>query len=377
MRIGSALARARATGRKGQVEPSGPRWPAVRYRICPHSDQSTIERFLQRGLVNRFQKLAVASAVGILLPIVMGGVVRATGSGDACPDWPKCFGRWIPPADYHAILEYVHRVTAALSGLLLLALAIALVADRHLRRQRSLAVPATVAFVLLLLQSYLGKLVVETTLSPTLVTFHLAVALLLASTVTVAAVNSFYLPPVDRDANGFGSAEVEAVASEVASPPTALAATAVAAMFAVILVGAYMRAEGASLAFLDWPLMGGRLLPSLSTEPERIHFAHRLLVLVGLVPIVWFAARATSMRPRIRALVGFAHSAAGLYLVEVALGAANVLTRLSQWVRAAHVAVAAFALMASVASLSICINETSALRRATRSSKPIEDLQMA
>ncbi len=321
--------------------------------------------------------MAVASAVGILLPIVMGGVVRATGSGDACPDWPRCFGRWIPPADYHAILEYVHRVTAVLSGLLLLALAIALIADRNLRRRRSLTVPAAVAFFLLLLQSYLGKLVVETTLSPTLVTFHLAVALLVASTVTVAAVNSFYLGPVDPDAEAAGPSQAEAMAPDIARPPTVLAATAATAVFAVILVGAYMRAEGASLAFIDWPLMGGRLLPSLSTEPERVHFAHRLMVLVGLVPVVWFAARVTSMRPRNRALVGFAHAAAGLYLVEVALGAANVLTRLSQWARAAHVAVAAFALMASVASLSICMNETSTLRRTDRTPRPAEDLQVA
>ena len=46
--------------------------------------------------MTRFQKLAVATTVTTLTLIVWGGVVRATGSGDGCPDWPTCFGSWVP-----------------------------------------------------------------------------------------------------------------------------------------------------------------------------------------------------------------------------------------------------------------------------------------
>jgi heme A synthase len=309
--------------------------------------------------VRIFRKLAVAAAVGVVLPIVLGGIVRATGSGDACPDWPRCFGRWIPPGNYHAILEYSHRLLAAVSGLLLLALAVSLFANRDLRRRRSLVVPAIVAFVLLVIQSFLGKLVVERSLSPGLVTIHLATALLLAATVAVAAVNSYYvrIPPNAQDnAAPDGSETLDKL--ENISRTGSLALVSALSILAVILVGAYMRAESASLAFTDWPLMDGRIIPRLSGEPQLLHFAHRVLVLAGAIPIVWLSIRASTAKPRVRAIVAFAHLATALYILQVAIGAANVFTKLSQWARAAHVAVAAFAFMASVGCTAVCLNES-------------------
>ena len=90
-----------------------------------------------------FRAVSAATAVVTYALVVLGGVVRVSGSGLGCPDWPLCHGRLLPPLNVHAIIEYSHRTTASLTSLLVVLTA--LLAWLGWRHRRDLLVPATIA----------------------------------------------------------------------------------------------------------------------------------------------------------------------------------------------------------------------------------------
>ena len=122
--------------------------------------------------------------------IVLGAWVRATGSGLACPDWPTCYGHWVPlpgeiPPDAgyaydQVMLEWVHRL---LAGVILgpLILLIGWLAWRARDQNPRIPVYAAVLFLLLLIQAVLGGVTVLDQNSPWSVALHLGTALLLLS----------------------------------------------------------------------------------------------------------------------------------------------------------------------------------------------------
>src|SRR5256886_5713813 len=132
-----------------------------------------------------FRALSVATAVVTYALVVLGGVVRVSGSGLGCPDWPLCQGGVVPPLDVHAIIEYSPRTTASLtSGLVLVTAAFAWVAWR---RRRDIVIPATVALGLLVVQVVLGAVTVRLELPPMIVLAHLATAMALLAAVCLTA----------------------------------------------------------------------------------------------------------------------------------------------------------------------------------------------
>jgi heme o synthase len=272
--------------------------------------------------MRRLRILAVASTVSTGLLIAWGGLVRTTGSGDGCPDWPKCFGHWIPPLEYHSLIEYTHRSLALISGVLLLIEA-AYVLLRF-RDRRELVWPAALIVPLYVFQAALGAEVVRTGLDPGWVTVHFAVAM-----ITLAVPVWMLVAVVTDGRRGAGDPSFARVA----------ALTAVAT-FALLLVGTYVRAENAGLVFRDWPLMHGRLVPALGGAATAM-FAHRVLAASVMGLVLWVAIRARAIPGRPRPLVTLATLAAVLFVIQVGVGAANVLTALDVWARATHVALSA------------------------------------
>ncbi|MEO5987197.1 MAG: heme o synthase [Candidatus Limnocylindria bacterium] len=282
--------------------------------------------------MTRFAKLAVAAAAATFVLIAVGGLVRATDSGLGCPDWPLCFGDWLPPADLHAWIEHSHRLTAAIFvGPLVGAVGLITVFSPR-RRDRPLLAAAVVAGVLVIVQSLLGAAVVLQGLAAELVTAHLAMALtVFAATIFIA----------ERASRG------PMPSLHVRPTLTRLVAITALAIFAQMLVGSWVTGHAAGLAFPDFPLMDGALVPAVANDREAIHLAHRALSVVVAVLAIWTAisVRAATTNAFARQL---AIGLVVLVVVQVMLGGLNVVSRLSALFVVPHLAVGAAMWGASV-----------------------------
>jgi heme o synthase len=291
--------------------------------------------------MSRFQKLSLSALVATYVMVAIGAAVRGTESGMGCPDWPLCQGSLVPPlGDTQAWIEWIHRGWGVLVGLL--ALAVVITAIRSRRRQRTIVGASVAALVLTGFQAYLGMVTVETGNSGASVLAHLATAMLLLGAFAFLAVRSRYpdaAPPR-------GSSQ----------RMTLMVAFAAISVYALLLFGASVTATaGAPLAFPDWPLFGGSLLPSYSSQPDvaafqAVQFAHRLVaaivaaVVIGAAVAVWRAARRgdAAHRPAgSEVLLGLVGTAAAVYAVEVIVGALQIFTDLAAWAVILHLALAA------------------------------------
>lgn len=238
-----------------------------------------------RGVV---RWLAVASAVGMFVVLVMGSTVTNTESGQGCgTDWPLCNGRFIPEFTVKTAIEYSHRAVTGVEGMLLLATSIGVWRFwRHRREVRAL-VPAIL--FLLVLQSGLGALAARYADWDTVLALHFGISLsAFASTLLTA----FFVFQVDNGADRLRDRPASASIRYGAW-------VAIAFTYLVVYLGAYVNHTGASLACADWPLCGGEVLPATS-GPVGIHLAHRFAAgLLGsfIVALCYATWRGRATRP--------------------------------------------------------------------------------
>jgi protoheme IX farnesyltransferase len=287
--------------------------------------------------VTRFQKLAAATVVTTVLLVTIGVVVRATGSGMGCPDWPLCHNQIIPPLDdYQAWLEWIHRTVAALIGFEILGLAF--LAWRDHRDNRTITWLSLVAVLLVGFQAWLGRETVRLNNSGESVTAHLASAMALLGLLVFILVRSYYPARI----GGRGASQRF----------TLLAVFTAASVYALLLFGSNVTATSQWYVFPDWPLMNGSLLPPL-TDANTAHVLHRwVAIVVGL--IVWATALVAWRTQRSRpALVRLAAWTAILFTVQAIVGGLQVLTGLAEWTQTLHLALGAviWALLVGLASV--------------------------
>ncbi len=177
-----------------------------------------------------FRKLSFTTLIAVYFLILVGGIVRSTGSGMGCPDWPKCFGSFIPPTDvselpadykeyyasyrqdknmrfakyliflgmnkkadeivndksllieedfnvYRTWTEYANRLVGATIGLLIFAMMIGSIS--YIKQDRLVFYLSVFTFVLVAFQGWIGSIVVSTNLMPWMITIHMIIALVI------------------------------------------------------------------------------------------------------------------------------------------------------------------------------------------------------
>ncbi|HWD07830.1 MAG TPA: heme o synthase [Actinomycetota bacterium] len=278
--------------------------------------------------MTRFQKLAVATTAMTLFLIGVGGTVRATASGLGCANnWPTCHGGLFPPLNFHAIVEYSHRISA--SVVVVLVLALAAYAWLKFRSVGTIFWPALASLLVVGSQAFLGELVVKSNLNPHLVVAHFATSLALLALVVATTVNAF------RPRGGhFG--------------PLAKLAVVVAGLTVTeCILGAYVTQWGAALVYADWPLFDGRVIPTFGQPNDTIMFIHRVVAValaVGIGVLLIAVIRAS----RHGVLRVLAWTAAAMWILQAMAGAAQIWTRLADWSVVSHVLGAAILWASSV-----------------------------
>lgn len=161
-----------------------------------------------------FRRLGLWTIGAVYLLILVGGIVRATGSGMGCPDWPKCFGTWIPPTDisqlptnykeifgeklkgeveFNAIktwIEYLNRLLGVLIGFLIFGTFLSSF-FAFWKKDKTIVWLSFLAFVLVGFEGWLGSKVVSSELHPVMITLHMILSIVIVFILLYAVARSY------------------------------------------------------------------------------------------------------------------------------------------------------------------------------------------
>lgn len=168
-----------------------------------------------------FRKFAISTVIAVIFLIFVGGFVRATGSGMGCPDWPRCFGMWVPPTsvdqlpvnyqevfgaklkgevEFNAVktwTEYVNRLVGVSVGIFIF-ITVILAFRAYFKTEKKIFYICLLAFVLVAYEGWLGAKVVASELAPGLITLHMVVAVCILALLIWAVLKSYRGHPLTR-----------------------------------------------------------------------------------------------------------------------------------------------------------------------------------
>ena len=280
-----------------------------------------------------FRWAAIVTLALAFAQVTLGGVVRTTGSGLGCPDWPLCHGQIIPPFQTDTLIEYSHRLSASVLGVVMLVTAG--MVWLYYRRNSWMLGSAVVGLALVVAAALLGGATVLTELEWWLRLIHLALAEALATALVVLILAGWretgVSPPSQSSPPG-GKRSLSHRGLNV------LVAATFAGVFILMLSGSFMVGYGGSSACATWPLCRGEIMPE--GVPAAIHMGHRMLSAMVGVMVLALAAAAYARGRELPGLRWSALFTAGLFAVQIVAGAWIIWARFAAEMKAVHLSLA-------------------------------------
>lgn len=302
-----------------------------------------------------FQRLALWTTAATYFLILVGGLVRASGAGLGCPDWPRCFGSWIPPASAAALppefdasqfnptlmwTEYLNRLLGVTVGFLILATTIS--AWRNHRHEPRIVWTTTIALLLTGFQGWLGGRVVAHELAAWIVTVHMIVALVIVQLLLYVTVTSQGAQRAQGAQGANGAEDAEGAQS---------ARGASRAMFMLIVVTLVQIAFGTQVrGAVDTALDAGVTRDLALGTVGRLDYVHRDLafaVLAGSAALTfWLLSRRAPPR-----VMRWSFVVLSLAIAQIILGVVMAYLSLLPAAQVAHLTTASLLLGAETVLL--------------------------
>jgi cytochrome c oxidase assembly protein subunit 15 len=273
--------------------------------------------------------------------IALGGIVCATESSTGCPDWPGCYGRIVPPLQVNAIIEYIHRLVAALTTPLILAAA--WVSWRRARTIRWLTRPLLVAIPFLLAVIVFGAFAVLTGLPTLVAALDLASALITLALIVTAAVVAY-------------TRHADPVLADHFSAPgdlTRLSLTMLAATFVLYVSGVLVAGRGSLTRCVGWPFW--RILPDdVAGWPQvaRLGLAAAIALMIAVLVVRAWRDRPASVSRRWAATLAGLAFAAEMAVGVIMLTSGSTMLLLMLYVAAGTLLYAALVVLVGLTGLS-------------------------
>ena len=269
--------------------------------------------------MNTFRNFSYLSTGLTYLLIFVGGLVRVAGAGMGCPDWPKCFDRWIPPtsldqlpdhidpAKFNIVLawiEYSNRLFGALVGLVITITTF--LAFKYYKHVDRIKWSVLAALFLTLVEGWLGSVLVDTVLNPITITLHLLLALVIVMLLLYAAQEAYYVENPDSEKMSHYPSNLKWMFGLLAG-----------ILLLEVVLGTEIRG-GLEMIRKDNPLVESQFLLNMLGPFKYIHTILGFII-TGFSGMLWYQLVNNSINPS-KIMTQISAAILGLVLTQIVMG---------------------------------------------------------